>query len=440
MAFRSRSKEIINVLFGKMKNFRKILLGLFLSLQIGANYAQDTAAVLFIGNSYTYFNNMPGLLTDIAASFGDHVVHASQTPGGMTFAGHAGNTATYSAMNNADWDYVVLQAQSQEPSFPYGQVTDQTLPYAVQLADSAQAISTCSQALFFMTWGRQNGDPQWDSINTFDKMNARLRLAYLRFANASNASVAPVGVAWKYIRENHPNINLYSGDGSHPSYSGSYLAACTFYASVFHSSPVGSSFTGSLTADEALALQQAASLCVLDSLETWGLKHHDSLASAAFSFTLDNLNFTAEFQEITEYVDSLLWDFGDGNTSTGSNPSHVYLEPGEYTVQLTGYSPCTTVVASQILNLEIPFGNINDPLNHNSEYLLKRMSTDTYELETSNENRIENLKLIDPMGRTLKVNTLSQDPSSIRFQSENKGPMLLTFTINGQKNVVRIHR
>ena len=72
-------------------------------------------------------------------------------------------------MNSEDWDYVVLQGQSQEPSFPYGQVNSQTLPFAMQLADSAQTISTCSQAMFFMTWGRQNGDPQWDSINTFDK-------------------------------------------------------------------------------------------------------------------------------------------------------------------------------------------------------------------------------------------------------------------------------
>ena len=439
MAFQSRSKEIINVLLRKMKIFKTIFLSLFVSLQTGVCHAQDSASVLFIGNSYTYVNNMPGILTDLAASLGDYVEHTSQTPGGMTFAGHAGNAATYSAMNNANWDYVVLQAQSQEPSFPYGQVNTQTLPYAVQLADSAQAISTCSQALFFMTWGRQNGDSQWDSINTFDKMNARLRLAYLRFADSSNASVSPVGVAWKYIRDNHPEINLYSGDGSHPSYSGSYLAACTFYASIFHSSPVGSIFTGSLTADDALALQQAASICVLDSMETWGLQHHDSLANVSFSFTIDALNYTTVFQENTDYVDSLLWDFGDGNTSNESNPSHVYLEPGEYTIQLTGYSPCTTVVVNQILNLEVPFGNISNPLNDNSDYIFKRITTDIYELETSNDNRIEGLQLIDLMGRLLKVNTLFEDHSTIRFQIENKGPVLVIFTINGQKTVVRIH-
>ena len=180
----------------------------FLLLFSGMTIAQDSTSVLFIGNSYTYFNNMPEILSDIATSFGNNVSHASQTPGGATFSAHANSNNTYNAMNSEDWDYVVLQGQSQEPSFPYGQVNSQTLPFAMQLADSAQTISTCSQAMFFMTWGRQNGDPQWDSINTFDKMNERLRLAYLRFADSSNASVS-LWASWKYVRDNHSNINLY---------------------------------------------------------------------------------------------------------------------------------------------------------------------------------------------------------------------------------------
>ena len=89
--------------------------------------------------------------------------------------------------------------------------------------------------------------------------------------------------------------------------------------------------------------------------------------------------------------------------------------------------------------MEVPFGNISNPLNDNSDYIFKRITTDIYELETSNDNRIEGLQLIDLMGRLLKVNTLFEDHSTIRFQIENKGPVLVIFTINGQKTVVRIH-
>jgi PKD repeat protein len=407
-----------------------------LFLGIGSTKAQDSTSILFIGNSYTYFNNMPSIVADIAASFGNHVDYASQTPGGMTFAGHAGNSNTYSAMNSSNWDYVVLQAQSQEPSFPYGQVNNQTLPFAMQLADSAQAISTCSQAMFFMTWGRENGDPQWDSINTFDKMNARLRLAYLRFADSSNASVAPVGVAWKYVRDNHPEINLYTGDGSHPSYAGSYLAACTFYASVFHSSPVGASFNGNLSANEALLLQQAASLSVLDSMETWSLQHHDSLASIDFSYQIDPMNMSVSFNEDIDYIDSILWDFGDGSTSQEPNPSHTYMEPGTYLVQLIGYSACSGDTALQNILIENPVSGIQS-LWEELNYSIRKTTNTEIILETETSVSLTNLRILDAMGRKLRVNIMNATTNSIRFKVNQKGPVLMYFETNGNPEVIR---
>ena len=411
---------------------------LVLLLFSGKTVAQDSTSVLFIGNSYTYFNNMPQILSDIATSFGNNVSHASQTPGGATFSAHANSNNTYNAMNSEDWDYVVLQGQSQEPSFPYGQVNSQTLPFAMQLADSAQAISTCSQAMFFMTWGRQNGDPQWDSINTFDKMNERLRLAYLRFADSSNASVSPVGVAWKYVRDNHPNINLYTGDGSHPSYAGSYLAACTFYASIFHSSPIGSIFTGSLSASDALLLQQAASLSVMDSIETYGLQHHDSLASVSFSYNIDTINIAVSFNENIAYVDSILWDFGDGNTSILSSPSHSYNDPGEYVVQLIGYSPCSGDTTTQTILIEIPFGGV-DLHQDDPNYVIKRISENTYNLSSLNHNEIAKIEVFDLMGRTIKANLNALNMHSVNIELTKKGQMLFRFELNGTPQLLRIY-
>lgn len=410
----------------------------FLLLFAGKTTAQDSTSVLFIGNSYTYFNSMPEILAEIAASFGNHVQYSSQTPGGMTFSGHAGNTATYSAMNSENWDYVVLQAQSQEPSFPYGQVNTQTLPFAMQLADSAQAISTCSQAMFFMTWGRQNGDPQWDSINTFDKMNERLRLAYLRFADSSNASVSPVGVAWKYVRDNHPNINLYTGDGSHPSYAGSYLAACTFYASIFHSSPEGSTFNGSLSNADALLLQEAASLSVMDSIETWGLQHHDSLASVSFSYSIDTINLAISFNENIAYVDSILWNFGDGNTSFLSNPSHSYNDPGEYAVQLIGFSPCAGDTTTQTILIEIPFGGL-EQIQGEANYTLERISENTYCLSTSNQNSIDQVEVQDLLGRSLKSALSALNKHTVHVEVSQRGQHLIRFNLNGEQHFMRIY-
>ena len=128
-----------------MKKYLFILSSILIFTSI--TQAQDDASVLFIGNSYTYYNDMPDILSDIAASLGNSVNNVSQTTGGATFSGHVGNTNTFNAINSQIWDYVVLQGQSQEPSFPYGQVNTQSLPYAMQLADSAHATSTCAQVM-----------------------------------------------------------------------------------------------------------------------------------------------------------------------------------------------------------------------------------------------------------------------------------------------------
>ena len=193
-----------------MKN--QILTVLTVILISATSFSQETAKVLFIGNSYTYVNDLPSMLSNIAASFGDQVTHDSQTPGGTTFQGHTQNAATWTKINSQIWDFVVLQAQSQEPSFPDSQVNSSTIPYAMQLADSVYANNFCTEVLMYMTWGRKNGDPQWGPISTFEGMNDRLRSAYLRIADSVQGSVSPVGSAWRYVRENYPTIELYNPD------------------------------------------------------------------------------------------------------------------------------------------------------------------------------------------------------------------------------------
>ena len=91
-----------------------------------------------------------------------------------------------------------------------------------------------------MTWGRENGDSQncasYPPICTYEGMQDRLTESYTEMAQNNESLLAPIGIAWKDIREQHPEINLYSSDGSHPSIQGSYLAACVFYAILFDDS------------------------------------------------------------------------------------------------------------------------------------------------------------------------------------------------------------
>jgi hypothetical protein len=303
--------------------------------------AQDTLRALFIGNSYMGVNNLPQMVQDLSNSLGDVLIYDSNTPGGQTFQMQAANPVNYQKMAAQEWDYIILQGQSQEPSFPFDQVNSQTLPYAVQLADSAKAIQPCSQVNYFMTWGRQNGDPQWDSINTFDKMNTRLRDAYLRIADSANAAVSPVGVAWKYVRDNYPVINLYQQDGSHPSLTGSYLAACVFYSSLYHKPSTGSTYNPGIDLADALLMQQIASSIVLDSLSTWKLIHSDSTLQANASYSsipgASLLSFSATANQDANFT----WYFPDMTIETGPIIGFEY-NLSTYQVMLIAEGLCDT--------------------------------------------------------------------------------------------------
>lgn len=321
---------------------KKILLSVFcFPVVCSYVYAQDSISVLFIGNSYTYVNDLPGTLGALAADLGKEITIDSKTNGGYTFQNHTTDPLTYSKIHSKPWDVVVIQGQSQEPSFPDTQVDTQTLPYAMQLSDSIWANNPCSNVMYYMTWGRQNGDPQWSEINTFEKMNTRLYNAYMRMADSSDqAMVSPVGRAWSYVRANYPAINLYNADQSHPSAEGTYLAACTFYASLFSQSPAGSAYYGGLTAATAGILQNAAAAVVLDSLDHFHLHPVDEPTQA--SFTLVQNGETIQLTNTSSRAVTYSWSFGDGQNAATEHAQHTFGASGIYTVQLIASSACNS--------------------------------------------------------------------------------------------------
>ena len=347
---------------------------LFLLLIPLLSFGQLKKEVLFIGNSYTYVNNLPNLVKEIALSFGDTLVHDSSTPGGSNFNSHTTNTQTLSKINQQQWDYVVLQAQSQEPSFSPSQVVNDTYPYAEILVDSIHENSNCTEPLFFMTWGRKYGDQQncqfYPPICTYSGMQQRLRESYLEMAFIDSASCAPVGMAWKKSIAIDSAINLYSSDNSHPSIYGSYLAACTFYASIFKKSALGSSYwPNAIDSATAYSLQQIGSSTVLDSLSIWNIFNAD--------FSLQQYNDSIICTNLSSNYNNVLWDFGDGITSFNENPTHLYTNSGTYILTLFSFSNQGCLVDSQSVNIYVSFsipswdcvnGACIDPLTGNGQY------------------------------------------------------------------------
>lgn len=263
--------------------------------------------VLFIGNSYTDVNNLPQLIASMAEAGGDTLVFSANLPGGSTFSNHLNpNTSvTPSLIQQGGWDYVVLQGQSQEPSFPDGQFYAETYPYAQQLCDMIRQYNPEAKIVFYMTWGRMNGDqsncPYFPPLCTYEGMDSLLYLRYMTMAEDFGAEVSPVGALWHYLRDHNPEIELYVSDESHPSLAGSYAAACSFYSVLFRKNPIELAYNPGIDDEQAEHIRIAASKVVYDSLAKWFVEIPETPGSGITH--LERKQCTVYPNPASEYVD-----------------------------------------------------------------------------------------------------------------------------------------
>lgn len=301
-----------------------------------------TRKVLFIGNSYTYTNAMPTMLSNFATAKGDTLVFDESDPGGYTFEQHSTYAPTITKIFSQQWDLVTLQEQSQRPSFPPTQVEVEVYPFARKLDSMIHANDTCTQTMFMMTWGRQAGD--WTNcgfypvVCTYNGMQGRLRTSYMEMAQNNRGIVAPVGAAWKVMMDSFPSINLYSPDSSHPSIYGSYLQTCVLYGSVYHKKSFGCTYLAGIPLAQAQTLQRIADKVTLDSMTTWQQYGHYPAATSSRGIAGTSVSFTSR----TPVGAAHSWSFGDTGTDTATNPTHTYTSSGNYAVRHTVTTDCFT--------------------------------------------------------------------------------------------------
>lgn len=260
-----------------MKKF--ILLTTILAL-FNISYSQEDIKVLFLGNSYTYVNNLPVIIEELATGSNKTIYHESICPGGCTLFQHVENEASLSKIRNGNWDFVVLQEQSQLPSIDYYRHNAMKPAYQA-LYDTIMLYNPEAKVVGYMTWGRQYGGQQCVNFGEglycsadfadFNHMQDTMSVAYCECAYQTDSYVAPVGDAWKAALNSDPEIILHSSDQSHPSYDGSYLAACVFYAVLWNESPIGAYHNSQIDASKAEFLQTIADEVVFNNLDKWNI-------------------------------------------------------------------------------------------------------------------------------------------------------------------------
>lgn len=351
--------------------------------------------VLFVGNSYTMPLQSP--IDRIFTAMGDTIFADFSAGGGQTLKNHDEMPMFEEALRREKFDYVVLQEQSQMPSFPPNQVKQEVYPFAKSLVDKIRKQDSCIEPVFYMTWGRKNGDkancPNYKPLCTYAGMQRRLRASYMEMAYDNKATVSPVGMAWKAVRAAKPNMNLYEGDESHPNENGVYLTACVFYSVLTQKSAYGASDKLGMDTSKAHFLEKMAAQIVLDSMPVWRI--NANLANANFQYAGEGKSYG--FKAEKESVGKRKWYFGNDGTAFGDSVAHTFTADGDYTVSMVHATACgkdssstnITVTSTGINSIENVLEVFPNPANEH--LFIKGLNT------------LSQVAIYDQMGRTYPI-------------------------------------
>ena len=194
--------------------------------------------ILFIGNSYTYYNEMPQMVEALARANGHEAEVFAVTKGGRKLHEFLDLSDEYAQKlkeftdGTLHYDVVFLQEQSVLPLGDFDLFADGVRRLAELLRPLTKRI------ILYQTWGRKDEHPLLAERGwTHESMAKDLQDAYAKVAKEIGAEVSPVGEAFTRVYRGHPEIELYASDHFHPSHSGSCLAALTHYETLFGEKP-----------------------------------------------------------------------------------------------------------------------------------------------------------------------------------------------------------
>ena len=210
--------------------------------------------VLFIGNSYTYYNDMPEIFRLLSVENGIEVSVYSVTKGGRKLFKNLdpcdeNNERIRDIIKNGGCDVLFLQEQSHLPISDYDAFENG--------ASAIKDLVKAKRTILYSTWGRKRGAYLLTELNlSSEEMTDKLGERYSDLAAKIGAEVSHVGTCFKFIAKKYPELELYNPDLSHPSYLGSAVAAACHYYTLFAKKPLNFSHL-SLTCEEIAAIKSA---------------------------------------------------------------------------------------------------------------------------------------------------------------------------------------
>jgi hypothetical protein len=182
-------------------------------------------AVLFIGNSLTYTNDLPEIVAAISLVAGDDPpVRVSVIAfAGYSLEDHWGRGDALAALESGGWDVVVLQ---QGPSTLPASRTH-LIEWADRFAERIRAVG--ARPALLSVWPMDGTDAGYDA--TLE--------SYAAAAEAVDGILIPAGEAWRAARARDSRLSLTTIDGFHPSLLGTVIVAYSVWHGIAGRSPVG---------------------------------------------------------------------------------------------------------------------------------------------------------------------------------------------------------
>lgn len=212
----------------------------------------DGLKVLMIGNSLTWYNDLPGMVQTVGEAAGKDISVRAVAKSNYALEDHWNDGGALEAIESADWDVVVLQ---QGPS--------SLALNRIHLREWSERFDTVIRGIgarpaLYMVW------PEFARLNAWDAVTQ----SYAGAAEAVDGMLFPVGEAWRLAWARNEGLDLYSTDGFHPSSLGSALGALVIFQALFDQSAIGLPAvlkpktkglpTIRLSEEEARILQEAA--------------------------------------------------------------------------------------------------------------------------------------------------------------------------------------
>jgi len=193
---------------------------------------KDTIRMGYLGNSFTFVNNGDFILKELAWSEGHFLDMNVSTYPGARFRSHFTLEGSMDVITNGGHELFILQDQSQQAA-RYGRDTIAgIMDYTKTISNVIRYFSPNVKFILEQTWAYS--DNNFGGFGSYEAFDSCSTVGATKMAKEINAEISPIAKAFAIVRSERPDIELYSGDNSHPAAFGAYLKACVNYVTIFH--------------------------------------------------------------------------------------------------------------------------------------------------------------------------------------------------------------